>query len=93
MSRRRMGGGIGEKSRTSMSAQKRKVQYAVEKAEKKGLSRLAIHMVERAAIAKREGESGDHWRERQLHKQYDEGGRKRVQGVIGEIQDAGLWPW
>jgi hypothetical protein len=44
-------------------------------------------------VAKAKGEDGEHWTERQFHKQYDEDGRERVQGVINEIHKAGLWPW
>mgnify|MGYP006288799049 CR=1 FL=1 len=71
----------------------RKIRRAVEAARDKGLSRLAVHLVERGTIAMLSGESAEHWCQRQLHKQYDEEGRKRIEGVIQDIRDANMWPW
>jgi hypothetical protein len=93
MSTRRRRGGSSPYGRKVDGKKKRKIQKVLKRAGDKGLSRLAIHMVERANLAKMKGENGEHWMERQYHKQYDEEGRERVQGVIQEIRQAGLWPW
>jgi 1,2-phenylacetyl-CoA epoxidase PaaB subunit len=70
-----------------------KIRKAINRAAEKGLSRFAIYMVERATIAFLTGESGEHWTKRQFHKQYSKKSRERVQSVLDEIHEAGLWPW
>ena len=92
MSQRNVGSATSKHDKVT-SRRRGRIQRAVEVAGDRGLSRLAIHLVERATIARLKGESSKHWTERQLHKQYDEESRERVRNVMQEIHDANLWPW